>query len=138
MISFVYRTNYKLRDEAKISDWLHWLIESEQCELGEIEYTFCTDEELHKINMEFLGHDTYTDIISFDYSVGKLLQGEIFISLDRVMDNAEYYKVTFELELQRVIAHGVLHYCGYKDKTGEDKKLMRTKENYYLAALSLQ
>ena len=85
--------------------------------------------------MEFLNHDTLTDIISFDNSVGKIIQGDIFISVERVADNAKDFGVSFENELQRVMIHGVLHYCGYKDKTGEEATLMREKENHYLSVL---
>ena len=97
---------------------------------------FCNDEYLHKLNLEFLNHDTLTDIISFDYSVGKELHGDIFISVERVADNAKDFEVDFDQELHRVIIHGVLHYCGYKDKTDEDANVMREKENYYLKTLA--
>ena len=86
-----------------------------------------------KLNVDFLNHDTLTDIISFDYSVGKELHGDIYISVDRVKENALEFNVSFEDELARVIIHGILHYCGYKDKSDDDEKLMRSKENYYLA-----
>ena len=104
--------------------------------LEEINYVFCDDEYLHKLNLEFLNHDTLTDIISFDYSIGKLIQGDIFISVDRVKDNAKDFAVSVSEELNRVIIHGVLHYCGFKDKTDADAKLMREKENYYLDILN--
>ena len=81
------------------------------------------------LNEQYLNHDTLTDIISFDYSVGKELHGDIFISTERVLENAAEFKVTFEEELKRVMVHGVLHYCGYKDKSDEDEKLMRSKED---------
>jgi len=88
------------------------------------------------LNVEFLKHDTLTDIISFDYSVGKELHGDIFISIERVKDNAKDFKTDIDLELHRVIIHGILHYCGYKDKTEADEKEMRAKENFYLKELS--
>ena len=97
---------------------------------------FCDDNYLHKLNVEFLQHDTLTDIISFDYSVGKELHGDIFISIERVEDNAQDLGVDFEAELHRVMMHGILHYCGYKDKSKEDKKLMRQKEDFYLSKLT--
>jgi len=97
---------------------------------------FCDDDYLHKLNVEFLNHDTLTDIISFDYSVGKVIQGDVFISVERVAENAIEYKVSFLEELHRVIVHGILHYCGYKDKTEKDAVLMRSKENYYLSTLT--
>jgi rRNA maturation RNase YbeY len=98
---------------------------------------FCDDAYLHKLNVEFLRHDTLTDIISFDYTVGKIIHGDIFISIPRVTENAKEFDVTFESEINRVIVHGVLHYCGYKDKTEEDVKVMRNKENFYLKQLVL-
>ena len=95
---------------------------------GDINYIFCDDEYLLEINQQYLDHDTLTDIISFDYCVGNELHGDIFISVERVRENALDFDVKFEEELLRVMAHGVLHYCGYKDKSEEDEKLMRQKE----------
>ena len=135
MISFNYETDFKLPDETKVSQWISSVITSEGCQEEEINYIFCDDEYLHKLNVEFLDHDTLTDIISFDYSVGKTLKGDIFISIERVEENAKDFKVSFEQELQRVIVHGILHYCGYKDKSEDDVKLMRKKENLYLNLL---
>ena len=135
MISFNYETDFKLPDETKVSQWISSVITSEGCQEEEINYIFCDDEYLHKLNVEFLDHDTLTDIISFDYSVGKTLKGDIFISIERVEENAKDFKVSFEQELQRVIVHGILHYCGYKDKSEDDVKLMRKKENFYLNLL---
>jgi len=135
MISFNYETDFKLNSEEKISKWIVDTILSEDYKLEEINYVFCDDEYLHKLNLEFLNHDTLTDIISFDNSVGKIIQGDIFISVERVADNAKDFGVSFENELQRVMIHGVLHYCGYKDKTDEEATLMREKENHYLSVL---
>lgn len=135
MISFNYETNFKLNLEEKISKWIVDTILSEDYKLEEINYVFCDDEYLHKLNVEFLNHDTLTDIISFDNSVGKIIQGDIFISVERVADNAKDFGVSFENELQRVMIHGVLHYCGYKDKTDKEATLMREKENHYLSVL---
>lgn len=135
MISFNYENDFKLTDEVNISKWISKTIVLENRKEDEINYVFCNDDYLHKLNVEFLEHDTLTDIISFDYSVGKILQGDIFISTERVLDNANDYKVSFEVELYRVIIHGVLHYCGYKDKTDEDAKEMRAKEDVYLELL---
>jgi len=132
MISFNYETDFKLEDEGKISEWISKAINSENCKEGELNYIFCSDDYLHKINVDFLNHDTLTDIISFDYSVGKELHGDIYISVERVEDNAKDFDVSFENELARVMIHGILHYCGYKDKSEEDAKLMRSKEDYYL------
>ena len=128
MISFNYETDFELDDEALYEDWISRIIESEGFDQGEINYIFCDDEYLHKINVEYLNHDTLTDIISFDYTVGNLIQGDIFVSVERVKDNANDFNVSFEEELKRVLSHGVLHYCGYKDKSPKDEALMRSKE----------
>ena len=135
MIEFNYETDFQLEDEKKISSWINAVITSEECKEGEINYVFCNDEYLHKLNVEFLNHDTLTDIISFDYSVGKELHGDIFISIDRVRDNAKDFGIDFNSELHRVIVHGILHYCGYKDKIEDDAHVMRDKENHYLGLL---
>lgn len=135
MISFNYENDFKLVNESKISKWISSVILNENCKEDEINYVFCDDDYLHKLNVDFLNHDTLTDIISFDYSVGKKLQGDIFISTERVEDNAKDFKVSFETELHRVIVHGILHYCGYKDKTDIEAKQMRDKENFYLNTL---
>lgn len=128
MISFNYETDFELDNEAHYEDWISRIIESEGFDEGEINYIFCDDEYLHKINVEYLDHDTLTDIISFDYTVGNLIQGDIFVSVERVKDNANDFNVSFEEELKRVLSHGVLHYCGYKDKSPKDEALMRSKE----------
>jgi len=137
MISFNYENDFELNNEEQLSRWISSVIVSEGCTEDEINYVFCDDEYLHKLNVEFLNHDTLTDIISFDYSMGKTLQGDIFISIERVEDNAKDFEVEFMEELQRVLVHGILHYCGYKDKTEEEAKLMRSKENFYLAELAV-
>lgn len=136
MISFNYETDFSLKNEDEISLWISAAISSEGFKEGEINYVFCDDKYLHKLNVEFLKHDTLTDIISFDYTVGKIIQGDIFISIDRVKDNAKDFKNSFDEELHRVIIHGILHYCGYKDKTDSDAKIMRNKENHYLKLLA--
>ena len=132
MINFNYETDFILEEEEVISKWIMEAISNEGFKLEEINYVFCDDEYLHKLNVEFLNHDTLTDVISFDYCVGKIIQGDIFISIERVIDNAKDFEVNFLSELKRVIVHGVLHYCGYKDKTESDASLMREKEEYYL------
>jgi probable rRNA maturation factor len=129
MISFNYESDFQLENESLFEDWISRVIASEQKEEGEISYIFCDDEYLHKINVEYLNHDDLTDIISFDYSEGNVLHGDIFISIERVRDNANDFNVSFEEELKRVIIHGVLHYCGYKDKSEADEALMRSKED---------
>ena len=128
MISFNYETDFELENEAQYEDWISRIIESEGFNEGEINYIFCDDDYLHKINVEYLDHDTLTDIISFDYTVGNLIQGDIFVSVERVLDNAKDFNVSFEEELKRVLSHGVLHYCGYKDKSPKDEAVMRSKE----------
>jgi probable rRNA maturation factor len=129
MISFNYETDFQLDNEDQISNWISHIILSENKKEGDINYIFCDDDYLVQINEQYLNHDTLTDIISFDYSFGNELHGDIFISVERVQDNAVDFKVTFTEELQRVLAHGVLHYCGYKDKTDQDETIMRNKEN---------
>jgi len=129
MIEFHYETDFTLADEKAYADAIAKVIFSENKEAGTISYIFCDDSYLLKINQEYLHHDTYTDIISFDYSEGKILQGDIFISIERVIENSKKFTVSFNEELKRVMVHGILHYCGYKDKTEVDKDLMRTKEN---------
>jgi len=128
MINFNYETDFQLDNESAIASWLTAVILSENKKEGEINYVFCDDVYLHQINMEYLNHDTLTDIISFDYSMGNELHGDIFVSVERVLDNAQDFKVTFEDELKRVLVHGVLHYCGYKDKSPEEEIQMRQKE----------
>ncbi|GAL78646.1 metal-dependent hydrolase YbeY [Algibacter lectus] len=132
MINFNYEIDFNLKEEEIVSKWIIDAISNEGFKLEEINYVFCDDEYLHKLNVEFLDHDTLTDVISFDYSVGKIVQGDIFISVERVIDNAKDFQVEFDSELKRVMVHGVLHYCGYKDKTESDASLMREKEEYYL------
>jgi len=128
MISFNYETDFELGNEMLFSNWIAKIIESENRLEGEINYIFCDDDYLHKINLQYLNHDTLTDIISFDYSEGNFLQGDIFISIERVQDNATDFNISLLEELKRVMAHGILHYCGYKDKSAEEKKIMRQKE----------
>ncbi len=129
MISFNYENNFELPNEDQIATWISRVILSENKKEGEINYIFCNDDYLLNLNEQYLYHDTLTDIISFDYSVGNEIHGDIFISTERVKENAIDFKATFEEELQRVIVHGVLHYCGYKDKTEDDERLMRNKED---------
>ena len=129
MISFNYELEFTIENETLIADWLSEVILSENKKEGEINYIFCNDDYLLEINQQYLDHDTLTDIISFDYSIGNELHGDVFISIERVRENATDFKVSFEEELKRVLVHGVLHYCGYKDKTEEDEKAMRLKED---------
>ena len=135
MINFNYETPFILDKEIEISNWISKVITSENFKEGDINYVFCDDDYLLKLNIEFLNHDTLTDIISFDDSIGKILQGDIFISIERVKENANNFNVSFQEELNRVLVHGILHYCGYEDKTDEDTQLMRVKENFYINQL---
>ena len=124
--------SFELDKKPAIISWLSYSITNEQKEPGEISYIFCSDEFLHKMNIEHLNHDTLTDIITFDYCEENFINGEMFISIDRIKDNAKDFGVSFEDELHRVMVHGVMHLCGYKDKTSEDQKVMSEKEDFYL------
>lgn len=135
MIEFNYETDFKLSNEQELTNWIVSCIEKDDFKVGEINYIFCDDVYLHKLNIEFLQHDTYTDIISFDNSLGTIISGDIFISLERVAENATTYNSTFDAELQRVMIHGILHYMGFKDKTTDEKLIMRNKENLCLSYL---
>ena len=137
MISFNYETNVKLENEDGFVKWIQKIILNHTCEEGEINYIFCDDAYLLKLNIEFLQHDTLTDIISFDNSLGGLVGGDIFISTERVADNANDFKVSFLEELQRVMIHGVLHYIGFSDKTPESQKEMTAQENDALKELNV-
>lgn len=136
MIVYNYETDFKLKEEKKLSEWIGLCIKKEGYSIGEINYVFCTDAYLHKLNVEFLKHDTFTDIISFDYTIGKEISGDIFISIERVKENADKYNELFDNEMSRVLIHGILHYLGYKDKTKEEKMQMRAKENECLLLLT--
>ena len=129
IINFYSENDFILNDEDVYKNWINRVISSEGKRLGEISYIFCDDDYLLDINQRFLDHDTYTDIISFDDSMGNLLNGDIYISTERVHENALEFNEDFETELKRVIIHGILHYCGYKDKSEEDAALMREKES---------
>ena len=132
MINFINTTLFNLPSEAQLKTWLQSIIEQEGYIEGELNFLFCDDDHLHKLNVEFLNHDTLTDIITFDYNVGRQIYSDICISIDRVQDNALIHNVSSINELSRVMAHGVLHLCGYKDSTIEEKEEMRSKEDLYL------
>ena len=136
MIGFNYETEFQLKEEKSIQNWIENIASNKGFEIGEINYIFCDDNYLHKLNVEFLQHDTLTDIISFDNSLGKLISGDIFISTERVVDNAKDFKVSFDDELHRVMIHGVLHYMGFKDKSEGEKIIMRSEENQALQILN--
>jgi len=139
MITFNYQTDFRLENEETFSNWIQVCIKNEGYETGEINYIFCDDACLLQLNIEFLQHDTLTDIISFDNSLGKLIRGDIYISVERVQENAQDFKVSFNDEIRRVMIHGVLHYIGFKDNSLEEKKIMKNKENecltYWLSVM---
>ncbi|MET3536930.1 rRNA maturation RNase YbeY [Chryseobacterium limigenitum] len=135
MIQFFYE-NLQESVSTDYTKWLEDIILSEGKKLGDINYIFCDDEYLLKVNQDYLLHDYYTDIITFDYVKGKTISGEIFVSLQRISDNASTLSKEYEEELRRVLAHGILHLSGYKDKTEEEEQLMRSKEDFYLAKYS--
>ena len=133
MIDFNYLNDFNLGKEEELRSWIQFVLDEEDRELGEISYIFCDDDYLLDINVKHLKHNTLTDIISFDYSLGRVVSGDIYISTERVKENAGDRKVNFEDELHRVMIHGILHYIGYRDKTDEDTREMRRKEDYYLS-----
>ena len=135
MISFsTVEIEYNLKNKLKVKTWVKTILETEGKVAGEITYVFCNDEYLSSMNEKYLKHNTLTDIITFDYSEKGKYSGDIFISLERIKENAGSFNTTFDAELGRVMAHGVLHLSGYKDKTPEDKKVMRSKEDFYLSS----
>ena len=135
MISFTeVETKYTLKSKLKVRNWVKSIIAAEGKTAGDVTYIFCTDQYLGSMNEKYLKHDTLTDIITFDYSEKEILSGDIFISVERVQENAVQYNVTLDAELGRVMAHGVLHLAGYKDKSAADKKTMRAREDLYLAS----
>lgn len=129
------KIDFKLKQALKIKAWVKRVVELEGKKTGQLNFVFTSDEELFDINVKFLNHHTFTDIITFDYCEDNIVQGDIMISVDRVRDNAKKFKVEFEQELHRVIIHGVLHLCGYKDKSDKDAAKMRAKENQALKLL---
>lgn len=132
MIEFYSENDFLPEKEEDIQKWIQQVIEKEGLEAGEIVYIFCDDSYLLKLNEEFLNHGTLTDIISFDNRIGDQINGEIYISVERVKENSETYNTSFLDELHRVIIHGVLHFCGYKDRSTEQSKAMRRKEDVAL------
>lgn len=135
MIHFFFENIDEISLDSNIKLWLEKVIISENKKIGEINYIFCDDEYLLKINQDYLQHDYYTDIITFDYVKGTTISGDIFVSLPRIFENASTLSKDFDEEFRRVLAHGILHLCGYKDKTEEEQKKMRSKENFYLEKL---
>lgn len=129
MIEFYSETDFKIENSKALSHWISEIILQENHQLGDLTYVFCDDAYLHRLNVQFLNHDTLTDIISFDNSLGKQIHGEIYISIERVKENASTYRVAFLEELHRVVIHGVLHFCGYKDKSKQEQDTMTRMEN---------
>ena len=136
MIKYFSSTDFVIKDRLGLTSWIEEVLNKESRLLEELVFNFCSDESLLKINKEFLKHDTLTDVITFDYSASKAVSGEVFISVDRVRENAKEFDQDFNDEIRRVMIHGVLHLCGYKDKTPKDKALMSDMENCHLAFFS--
>ncbi len=128
MIEFHFKSEFVIHNKSEFADWINRVIVSEGFVVGQIDYIFCTDDYLLQLNKEYLNHDTFTDIITFDYKDGKTLSGDIFISTDRVRENATKFDVEFLNELRRVMSHGILHLAGFGDKTKDEKLIMREKE----------
>ncbi|MCQ2251910.1 MAG: rRNA maturation RNase YbeY [Bacteroidales bacterium] len=118
--------------EKNLSDWIDYAINNEGCFTGNVTYIFCSDDYLLNVNRQYLGHDYYTDIITFDYVKDKVISGDMFISVDTIKDNAEYFGVTFENELLRVMIHGIMHLVGYDDLTDEQEAEIHRMEDKYL------
>jgi rRNA maturation RNase YbeY len=132
MIQYFFENIDKIPILPNTSSWLKKIILSEDKKIGTINYIFCDDEYLLKINQDYLQHDYYTDIITFDYVEGKTINGDIFVSLPRISENASSFSKSFDDELRRVLAHGILHLCGYKDKSEAEQNEIRNKEDFYL------
>ena len=132
MINYFFENTDKKEIQPQTSAWLEDLIMTENKKPGDINYIFCDDDYLLKVNQDYLDHDYYTDIITFDYVKGKKISGDIFVSLPRILDNASTLSQDYESEFRRVLAHGLLHLCGYKDKTEEEESTMRQKEDFYI------
>ncbi len=128
MIEFFHEGDFRLSLSDNYSHWINRVFKSEKASLGNINYIFCEDEYLLKINQKHLNHNSFTDIITFDYSDGQVISGDVFISIDRVKDNADIFNKTFQEELLRVMVHGILHLLGYNDKTNDEVIVMRNKE----------
>ncbi len=129
-------TKFKLEKRRELRKWINNVVNSEKCNIEWINFVFCDDRILADMNIKYLNHNTLTDILTFSFSnSGENISGEIYISVQRVRENASNYKVTFEKELHRVMIHGILHLLGYKDSTKTEKDIMRQKENFYLSYL---
>ena len=135
MITFQNTSKFKVKDLKKKKIWLNSISKNEGKEIGNLNFLFVDDKEMLKYNKKYLQHESYTDIITFDNSLNNKIAGDIVISLERVNENAKYYQVSYNYELERVMAHGLLHLLGYNDKNKEEKIIIRKKENYYLKNL---
>ena len=135
MITFQNTSKFKVKDLRKKKIWLNSISKNEGKEIGNLNFLFVDDKEMLKYNKKYLQHESYTDIITFDNSLNNKIAGDIVISLERVNENAKYYQVSYNYELERVMAHGLLHLLGYNDKNKEEEKIIRKKENYYLKDL---
>lgn len=130
--------DFKFQHKNLLKKWLKKVAETEGFKMKNLNYIFCSDEYLHKINVEYLEHDTYTDIITFDNSEEESdIEGDIFVSIERIKDNSQKLKTAFEDEFKRVLVHGLLHLCGYDDHSDEDELMMRNKEDFYIQQFSL-
>ncbi len=131
-IHFSYQVSFQITQAKAVKTWLVYLAKTEKKTLDRVVYVFVSDQTLLEMNQTHLQHDTYTDIITFDYSSVKKIEAEIYISIDRVRENAKIHHTTLRNELLRVLAHGLLHCCGYKDKSPKEQSMMRQKEAFYL------
>jgi rRNA maturation RNase YbeY len=129
---YFHKVSFALRNRKKLKNLIAELFEKEGKSLGRLNYVFCTDQEILQINSKYLGHNYYTDVITFDLSKSERIEGEIYVSIDRVRDNAAVYKAPLSQELHRVLLHGALHLCGYRDKSRSEKASMKKREDYYL------
>ena len=137
MIKFHFETKFILNNQRELQKWIDAVITSEKKVLGDLNYIFCSDEYLLKKNIKYLDHDTLTDIITFNYCVGEIINSDIMISIDRVKENSSIFENSFSDELHRVMIHGVLHLIGYDDQTKKEKQIIRDKEDFYLKKLCI-
>lgn len=133
MIEYNFQKEFEFSKSEEVAKWIAAAIQEEEHKEDSINYIFCDDNYLLELNIKHLKHNTLTDIITFNYNIGKTISADIFISVDRILENAKKYAVSFQDELHRVMIHGILHLLGYKDKTKDEKSLMREKEDYYLS-----
>ncbi len=137
MIVFNYLYTFNFENSKKIIKWISKSIDAEFFKEGDIDIIFCDDDLLSGLHVKHLKTNILTDVLTFDYTIGKELSADIFISIERIMENSKFYKTTFSNELHRVIIHGILHLCAYNDKTKKEKQIMKQKEDYYLSLLNL-